>query len=705
MPSHQARPLRRLSMPNNIEALLHTACAHAEKGSYDTAASQLNTLLHLEPAHPAAMQLLGLVQVRQGDLRNAARTLRQACLAAPDHGQLHVHLARVEWEIGMPAQAVAAFQQAIALGCTAPDVLVDCAVALGKLQRHADAIDLCRRAVAQDPTHARGWQTQANLLHRMERLDDALACHDRALALTPDAIGWSGKALTLDALGRLEESLACHDQALKLSPEDASILTHCGVTLGRMQRHEEAVSCHARATELDPTHATAWSNLGASLCRVERLDAAIAAHDKAVSLFPASTAIWLQRGASLISAGRYPEALASCNAAIRLAPSSADAWRHRALALESQGHYEKALESIDEAYALKPGCMEVTLSRANLLFLLDRNAEALAWLEEAILRHPDDDVLRFCLGLEQLRHGEFAQGWANFQRHRTLRPTSCLVDEQIPVWSGADCLKGKSLLVHAEEGLGDVIQFCRLVPQLASMGCTVFFAVYPPLKQLLSSLDGCQVVTQGDLPPACDYRVPLMALPQFLLRSERDIPMKVPYLSAASEWPYNHPVQPGLKIGIACSGNPINKTNAQRSAPLARFERLQRHGILFILQNTLDQADAAWLQSHPSIQHPTAAFSDFADTAEVVDAMDLVISVDTSIAHLAGALGKPLWLLLPYASEWRWKERSSTTTPWYPSARLFRQTAQGQWDHVFCQLDQELERFSKHICLLQRGAA
>lgn len=690
-------------MPNHIEALLHAACAYAEDGEFDTAASTLHTLLSLDPDNVAGMQLLALVQAKQGNLRDAGRTLRQACLAAPDHGSLHIHLARVEWELGLPAQAAAAYQRAIALGCATPDILVDCAIALEKLQRHAEALDLCRRALAGVPTHARGWQTQANLLHAMKRLDEALACHDRALALMPDAIGWSGKALTLDALGRLPEALACHDRAAALCPDDPSILTHRGITLGKMKRLEEAVSCHARATELAPGHATAWSNLGASLCRVKRLDAAIAAHDKAVSLSPSSAAIWLQRAAALLACQRQAEALASCNAAIRLDASSAEAWLHRALALEFQGRYEEALESAEEACALDITCLEASYTKSNLLFLLNRGAEAVSWLAHMSSHHPGNETLRFALGLEQLRNGDYAEGWANYQVYRSLNKEPCLVDERIPLWLGTESLAGKHVLVYAEQGYGDVIQFCRLIPRLASMGCVVYFLVYSPLKQLLSRLDGCQVLTRGDALPACDFRIPLMALPQFLLQSEQDIPCKMPYLwtkNAMASIPYR-----GLRIGIACSGNPNNSSNPQRSAPLAAFERLQRHGDLFILQNVLEPADAAWLKCHPSVQHPTAGLTDFADTADLLGTMDLVISVDTCIAHLAGALGKPLWLLLPYASEWRWKNRSSTSSPWYPTARLFRQANQGNWEEVFCRLDEELARFSMHTLYLQSGVA
>lgn len=687
------------------ETLLHSVCAHAEQGEFDTALAQLDALLALDPANAAAMQLLGLIQAKKGDLRSAARILRQACLAAPHHGPLHAHLARVEWEIGLPAQAAAAYRQAIALGCDAPDILIDCAIALGKLGRHVEAIALCGRALAQAPDQARGWQTQANLLHEIDKLDQALACHERALALMPDAAGWSAKALTLDALGRLEEALACHDRALALCPDHPAMLTHRGATLGKMQRHEEATLCHARATELDPSHATAWTNLGASLCKLKRMDASIAAHDKAVSLSPSSAAMWLQRGAALICTGRHAEGLASCNAAIRLDAGKAEAWRHRALALEAQGRYEQALESVEEACALDSGCIEAIHTRANLLVILHRNAEAVDMLEQAVRHHPDNHALRFNLGLEQLRNGQYGEGWRNYQACRQLDRRCVAVDQRIPVWCGNAPLEGKRLLVHAEEGCGDVIQFCRLVPRLAQLGCTVHFVVYPALKRLLSSLDGCQMLAFGDPMPACDFRLPLMMLPQFLLRSEGDIPAATPYLSTRTARPCRQRADSGLRIGIACSGNPRNAVDPKRSLPLAALARLQGHGSLHVLQNALSPMDAAWLQQHPSVQHPAAALTDFADTAELLDTMDLVISVDTSIAHLAGALGKPLWLLLPFANEWRWKCRRSASSPWYPSGRLFHQTSSGDWEQVIDQVDQALTQFSRHVLYLRRGAA
>lgn len=196
-------------MSDHIEAVLQDACGHLEHGNTADAIATLQALLASYPACAPGLQMLGLVHAMQGDMRSAARLLRQACVVAPASGGLRVHLARVEWELGLPAQAAASYQQAIAHGCGTPDIHVDYAIALQALKQYGAACLQCDTAIAQQPGHARAWNTRASLLHQQNQLDDALACHERALELSPSAKGWSGKAVTLDALGRFDEALAC----------------------------------------------------------------------------------------------------------------------------------------------------------------------------------------------------------------------------------------------------------------------------------------------------------------------------------------------------------------------------------------------------------------------------------------------------------------------------------------------------------------
>lgn len=692
-------------MSQDIETMLQSTCECLQQGNIVNGTTLLHELLSEHPGCAPGLQMLGMVHAMQGDMRAAARLLRQACVVAPDSGSLRLHLARIEWELGMPAQAAASYEHAIASGCTSPDIRTDCAVALQALKNYPAALQQCDAALEQDPHHARAWHTRANLLHQQNRMDEALCCHERAIALAPHAKAWSAKAATLDAIGKLDEALACHEQALERDPENAAAWTHRGATLGKMGRHEQALACHAHATELDPSLAFAWSNMGATLSRLSRSDEALAAHDRAISLQPSSAALWVQRGAALMGMQRHGEALASFNAAIRLDPASAHAWYHRGLALRIERRPHEALESLEEALLLDAAHAAAAILRSEVLQLLDRDAEALKLLEQSIATTPEDPRLRLALGVNQLAVGNFTDGWSNVQSCRQLDESEAPRHAHLPRWSGAEAVHGKRVLVYAEHGHGDVIQFCRYVPRLASHGCEVVFEVYPNLRRLLSTLGGCLVAARGEPLPLCDYCIPLMALPQALGAQMHDIPRQVSYLhtrkraSGSGRNPDG-----GLRVGIACSGNPALHTNTTRSAPLACFETLQQHCTLVLLQNAVASDDAARLASNPGIQHPTAGSTDFYETACVIGTLDLVISVDTSIAHLAGALGKPVWILLPRLADWRWfKDRDDS--PWYPGARLFRQRREGDWASVFALVEVEIQRLAVSAGRLRQGAA
>ena len=692
-------------MSDHIEAVLQTACAHLEHGNADDAIATLQDLLANHPACAPGLQMLGMVHAMQGDMRGAARLLRQACVVAPENGSLRTHLARVEWELGFPAQAAASYQQAIAQGCGTADIHVDYAIALQALKQYDAAGLQCDAAIAQEPGHARAWNTRATLLHQQNRLDDALACHERALALFSSARSLSGKAATLDALGRLDEALECHQKAIQCDSGDASVWAHCGATLGKMGRHPAALACHEQATGLDPLHAFAWSNMGATLTSMDRGEEALEAHDKAVSLQPASAAFWLQRGGTLQRLERNAEALASFNAAVRLDPASALAWYHRGMALRAEHRLEEALESLDEACTLDAAFSMATIKRAEVLCLLGRDGEGVTLLENALAAHPDDHSLRMEIGFKQLAAGNFDDGWTNFQSCRGLPWSEPPRHLHVTRWTGAEPLRGKRLLVYAEQGHGDVIQFSRYVPRAAALGCDVVFEVYPSLKQLMTSLGSCLVAARGEPLPVCDYCIPLMALPQALRAQPEDIPGLRRYLQSGKrlrQLDCRHGA--GLKIGIACSGNPALPTNLSRSAPLALFEPLQQHGTLFLLQNAISATDAACLADHRHIHHPAAHFTDFADTADLIDSLDLVISVDTSIVHLAGALGKPVWVLLAQTCDWRWSGNRDDN-PWYPGARLFRQAREGDWTSVFAEAKEALRQLAVRTTLMRQGAA
>lgn len=692
-------------MSPTIETALRTACALLEHGESAQATALLQHLLASYPACAPALQMLGLICAMHGDMRGAARLLRQACVVEPENGSLRRHLARAEWEIGMPAQAAASYEQALACDCASADMRVDYAVALQALKQYPAALAQCDQALATDPLHARAWGTMAKLLHEQGRLEEALSCHECTTTLAPNAKAWSAMAATLDALGRLAPALACHDKALACDPADATVWTHRGATLGKMGQYQEALDCHVQATTLDPGLACAWGNMGAVLSYQRRGGEALAAHDKAISLQPSSAALWLQRGTVLMNQKRDVESLASFNAAIRLDPASAAAWYCRAMVLRIEGRLPEALESLDEAVSLDAAHESAIMLRADVLQLLERDSEALALLEQAVSVMPGNHRLRLEAGVNQLAHGNFTDGWRNVQSYRQLEESEAPRHTHLPTWTGAEAVKGKRVLVYAEHGHGDVIQFCRYIKPLAAMGCEVVFEVYPNLERLMTTLGDCTIAVRGEPLAACDYCIPLMALPNALGAQSAAIPSRNGYLRGKlSPHPGRHNPGPGLKVGLACSGNPALHTDAQRSAPLACFEPLQKHCTLLLVQNAVSADDNSFLAANPGIRHPAAGFTDFADTAAIIETLDLVISVDTSIAHLAGALGKPVWIVLPRLSDWRWfKHREDS--PWYGGARLFRQSREGDWAGVIARVEAELRLLSYRAGDRCKGAA
>ena len=692
-------------MSPTTENILRTACSFLERGESGEASALLQRLIASHPACAPALQMLGLIHAMHGDMRGAVRLLRQACVVEPENGSLRLHLARVEWEIGMPAQAAASYEQAIACDRATPDMQVDYAVVLQALKQYPAAIAQCEQAIATDTCHARAWSTMAKLHHTTNHLDQALACHERATSNAPNARAWSAMATTLHAMGKMAPALACHDKALACDPTDATVWTHKGATLAKLGQHEQALGCHVEATRLDPALACAWSNMGAMLALLQREDEALAAHDKAIALQPSSATLWLQRGTALMKLERGAEAMASFNAAIRLDPTLADAWNARSEMLRTEGRLPEALDSVEEALSLDASHQVAIMLRIEILQLLERYDEALALLEQALLATPENHRLRFAAGLCQLANGNFTDGWRNVQSYRLLEESAPPRHTNLPCWTGVESIQGKRVLVRAEDGHGDIIQFCRYIKPLAAMGCEVVFEVYPNLKRLMSTLGDCMVVAYGEPIPACDYGIGLMELPRALDAQLQRIPSRQRYLGKEPA-PHASLRYSGsrLRVGLACSGNPALCTDAQRSAPLALFQALQQHCTLLLLQNVVSARDQEALAANPGIEHPAANFIEFADTAEVIETLDLVISVDTSIAHLAGALGKPVWILLPRLSDWRWF-RQRDDSPWYDSARLFRQRREGDWASVIAVVESELRKLAVRSDYRYRGAA
>jgi tetratricopeptide (TPR) repeat protein len=519
----------------------------------------------------------------------------------------------------------------------------------------------------------------------------------RALKTNPrhsDALRNQGNALK--ALKRFEEALASYERAIALKPQDAETRFNRGVTLHELKRYDEALASYDRAISLRPDFAEAHSNRGATLRALKRYNEALASYDRALAVRPDYAEAHSNRGATLLALKRYEEALASCDRALALRPDYAEALSNRGVILHELRRYDEALASHDRALALRPDYAEAFSNRGATLRELKRCDEALASYERAIALKADYTEARFNRSQVLLLTGDYADGWGEYE----WRSNGAATDLQprklaCPRWQGED-LAGKTIFLYPEQGYGDTIQFCRYVALVAERGGRVILEVQKPLHELMASLTGAaQIVSTGDPLPDFDIHCPLLSLPLVLGTRLESIPSTTPYLQAPIHalqhlnrqlGPRNRP-----RIGICWAGNPDYKGDLSRSIGLRpMLPLLARTDVhFFSLQKDLRKGDADVLRGNQQIAILGQEIETFSGTAAIIAAMDLVISSDTSMVHLAGALGKPIWILLQFVPDWRWL-LDGEDSPWYPAARLFRQDETRSWDGVIADVQTAL---------------
>jgi tetratricopeptide (TPR) repeat protein len=465
---------------------------------------------------------------------------------------------------------------------------------------------------------------------------------------------------------------------------------------GRRGNLEAALSHLRDATRLPGASATAWYYLGVG-CRKEGRHAdAAAAFGKALDADPNLLAAAHDLGLSRFDLGDPLGALEAYGRALEIAPDSFEASHNMGRALHALGRFEEALEWYDKALAMRPESVPTWLNRGEALNDLRRYPEALAdWERASSLSHGNADA-EWNESLTRLLLGDLETGWRKYEARWKGRMAWPRRHVDTPAWLGERDPAGMRILVWCEQGLGDTLQFCRYAPLLAARGAEVVFEVQPELKGLLAGLGGCEVFAMGEALPRCDAQVPLLSLPLAFGTTLGTIPAVVPYLHAPpaklAEWSGRLGDRKGRpRVGIACSGKPSQKDDRYRSASLRDFAPLQELAELFLLQVQVRPEDAAYLLGPGrDIRSFVGEIRDFGDTAGIVANMDLVVTIDTSVAHLAGALARPVWILLPWTPTWRWLT-DREDSPWYPTARLFRQQSRGTWDDVVSRVTKALQ--------------
>jgi tetratricopeptide (TPR) repeat protein len=689
-------------------AALAQALALHRAGRLTDAETMYRQILAAQPRHFDSLHLLGVIFMQRGDAAAAVRQIDAALkveprhvLALVDRGNAFQHLRRFE-------DALASYDRALAIRPDYAEALTNRAAALAALSRHDEALRSCDRAVELRPDLADAHVNRGSALHALNRFAEASLAFDRSLTLRPNyAEAHYNCANTLCALRRYDEALASVDAALALRPDYVEALTNRGAVLHALDRDEEALASLDRAIALEPSNVEALVNRGAALNAMTHYEEALACYERALRLCPNHVDALTNRGAALHELARFDEALASHDRALALRPDFAEALSNRGNTLQELRRFDDALASLDRALALQPDYAEAHSNRGNVLQELRRFDAALASYDRAITLRPNFADGHFNAAVCRLLVGDFARGWQEHEwRWETAQLRAVKRRCPQPVWTGTNDLAGKTILLHAEQGFGDTIQFCRYVPQVMECAAHVVFEVQKPLCELMRSLTGtAQIVPRGETPPDFDLHCPLLSLPLAFGTRLETISSQTPYLSAPehkiSAWRDRLGHHERARVGLAWAGDPrksvpgANRIDRQRSL---QFDRLApvlevRDCDFYSLQKGDDaQAQLRGSGLRHRITDWSADFQDFSDTAALIENLDLVIAVDTAVAHLAGALGKPVWLINRYNTCWRWL-LDRDDSPWYPTARLFRQDETRDWNPVIARVASALRHY------------
>lgn len=666
------------------------------RGDLDAAEHLAEGLLKRDPEQAGACHALGLVRQRQGRLPDARDLFARAVSGAPGNTVYLSNLATILAELGQTDAAIARFREVIALRPDYPTAHANLALAYVKAKRHEDAIHAAAQALAIDPTHEtarsamraalsqpgvatieqlrqrlREAPEDADALSRLGALlvregetDEGLALCERACATAPDRLDLHMQAAgALMQVDRRREALGHLQVVIDREPRNTAALILAGNLLRGLDNLEGAEGVYRRVLDIDPDNARALSNLSVLLAELDRPEEAIECGERAVATKPDNAGVLDNLGVAYARAGRFAEAVDCHRRAAELDPRFVNAYNNAAVNSRRLG----------------------------------RPQDGIAFLEKALKIAPEDTTAHWNLANLLLQDGDYRRGFAEYtwrwKRRETIEQLGGRRRYREPWWDGVD-IAGKTLFIHHEQGHGDTIQFARYAPLAAERtGARVILGCQSRLKRLLGTLDNVDtVVSRGDPVPRFDTHIALMDLAHVLGTTVDTVPARVPYLRGPEMPTLKLPDDGRPRIGIAWGGNPKNKMDRVRSVELAAFEPLVEvaDSTFYSLQIDERRAELETIPFARGIVDLSAHQSDFLDAAGLIAQFDLVITIDTAVAHLSGALARPVWTVLAFNPDWRWMlER--TDTPWYPTMRLFRQPASGDWASVFAAVGEALQ--------------
>jgi len=561
-----------------------------------------------------------------------------------------------------------------------------------RAERYLEAQVCCQQALGIDPDHADSLHLMGLLSIQSRQYDHAIEWISRAIRRDPRPQFLVSLGRTLQFQGRHEDALKTFDKAVQLKPDDAELWKNLGNALMDVKRPQDALLSFQQALKLDPRHWNAAYQCGLLLGEAERFEEALGYFRLCQELQPDDPATLTSLTRCWLGLKKLDVALTENQRAYERNPGNAAACDNLGVILDLLGREEEAVPWFDRALALRPDFVDALNDRGLVLARLHRFEESAASYRRAESLDPGNAAATLGLSHLHLLHGDFEAGWVGYKARLM---TNCAARVPQPIWFGEENIEGKTILIYGDEGLGDSIQFARYIPALAARGARVLLAVGKPARALLSGVSGVSQCLEGAVDEPFDLHGPISGLPVAFATRLDTVPSDASYLPAAPHhlvqaWQDRLGPRGRMRVGLVWAGNPDHKNDHNRSSSLRAFSAMFDVDATFVsLQKDPRPDDRAVLGERREIVDLTAHLTDFMETAALISCLDLVITVDTSVAHLAGALGRPTWILLPYLPDFRWL-LDRDDSPWYPTVRLFRQGASRNYTEVIDRVRAEL---------------
>ncbi len=640
---------------NSAEVYYQLGCSAQDRKEWEEAIGYYQQAIALDPALFAACNDLGTIFQSQGKKQEAIHWYRKALSINPSFAEACYNLGNVfkeqkEWE---------------------------------------ETLVYSRKSVELDPDLAEAHNILGIAFYQKDQVEKAIQCWEKAIELKPEYISaYINLGTALGRLKRLDEAIQTFQKAISLNPDQAIPWVNLGNIYKEKDKAEEAVVCFRKSLMIDPNIAEAYINMGSLAVEQGHLDGAVTCYLKAIELNPQSAETYYNLGNVYKDKQESTKAMVYYQKAIEIRHDYPQAYNNLALILQRLGRHEEAIQLFNQALTLNPDLPEVLNNQGNVFKDQKRIDESVELFRKTIGVNPDYPEGHWNLSLALLMSGCFEEGWIEYEWRWKIKGVLSRKDITRPLWNGKQ-LQGKKILLFAEQGFGDTIQFIRYATLVAERGGRVIVECQPELTSLLSTVEGIEVIIKyGQSLPDFEVQCPLLSLPLIFRTTLSTIPASIPYISLnpekVREWGDRLSSDKGkYKIGLVWAGKPEHSNDHNRSlsfnelGPLFQIPELSFYSL---------QKGPAALQAKnrpPAMNwlDVSGELHDFTETGALIQNLDLIVSVDTAVAHLAGALGKPVWILLPFSPDWRWL-LDREDTPWYPTMRLYRQPVFNDWASV-----------------------